>query len=153
MFALRRAALRAPLRTPLRASSSVVRTFSAVRSYSAVAKPSENSVAPGGKAGEVPTDLEQATGLERLELLAKLQGKELFDMEPLDMTHLGTVKNPIVVDSHDPIRFVGCTGYPVDAHDVIWINLDKSHEHDRCPECGSVFTMNFVGSEDDHHHH
>lgn len=65
---------------------------------------------PGGKAGEVPTDLEQATGLERQELLAKLEGKELFDMEPLNMTHIGTPKNPIVVQSHDPIRFVGCTG-------------------------------------------
>jgi cytochrome c oxidase subunit 5b len=48
--------------------------------------------------------------LEREELLAKLQGKELFDMEPLNMTHIGTPKNPIVVQSHDPIRFVGCTG-------------------------------------------
>lgn len=31
-------------------------------------------------------------------------------MEPLNMTHIGTPKNPIVVKSHDPIRFVGCTG-------------------------------------------
>lgn len=65
---------------------------------------------PGGKAGEIPTDLEQATGLERMELLSKLQGKELFDMEPLSATHLGTPKNPVVVQSHDPIRFIGCTG-------------------------------------------
>jgi cytochrome c oxidase subunit 5b len=65
---------------------------------------------PGGKAGEIPTDLEQATGLERLELLAKLEGKEFFDMEPLSATHLGTTKNPVIVKSHDPIRFVGCTG-------------------------------------------
>lgn len=43
-------------------------------------------------------------------------------------------------------------GFPVESHDVIWINLDKSHEHDRCPECGSVFAMDFVGSEEDHHH-
>lgn len=70
----------------------------------------ETNMGPGGKAGEIPTDLEQATGLERQELLAKLQGKELFDMEPLNMTHIGTPKNPVVVQSHDPIRFVGCTG-------------------------------------------
>jgi cytochrome c oxidase subunit 5b len=43
-------------------------------------------------------------------------------------------------------------GFPVESHDVIWINLDKSHEHDRCPECGSVFAMDFVGSEEEHHH-
>lgn len=76
----------------------------------AVGQPAESTMGPGGKAGEVPTDLEQATGLDRLELLAKLQGKELFDMEPLNMTHIGTPKNPIVVQSHDPIRFIGCTG-------------------------------------------
>lgn len=76
----------------------------------AVGQPAETNFGPGGKAGEIPTDLEQATGLERLELLAKLQGKELFDMEPLNMTHIGTPKSPIVVQSHDPIRFVGCTG-------------------------------------------
>lgn len=68
------------------------------------------NLGPGGKAGEVPTDLDQATGLEREELLAKLEGRELFDMEPLNMTHLGTPSNPIVVQSHDAIRFVGCTG-------------------------------------------
>ncbi|PHZ16519.1 cytochrome c oxidase, partial [Rhizopus microsporus ATCC 52813] len=107
---------------------------------------------PGAKPGTIPTDIEQSTGLERMELLAKLEGKELFDMEPLNMTHLGTVKNPIVVKSHDPIRFVGCTGFPAESHETIWINLDKSHEHDRCPECGSVYVMDFVGSEDAHHH-
>ncbi|KAI9022340.1 cytochrome c oxidase subunit VB-domain-containing protein [Phycomyces nitens] len=150
MFALRSAAIRA---APL-AARSAVRPFSVLgaRFSGAVGHAAPSSVAPGGKAGEIPTDLEQATGLERIELLAKLEGKELFDMEPLQVTHLGTPKNPIVVESHDPIRFVGCTGFPVESHDVIWINLDKSHEHDRCPECGSVFTMNFVGSEDDHHH-
>ncbi|GAA5811770.1 hypothetical protein MFLAVUS_005213 [Mucor flavus] len=149
MFALRRAAIKA---APL-AARSTVRPFSVLGArFSAVGQPAESTMGPGGKAGEVPTDLEQATGLERLELLSKLQGKELFDMEPLNMTHIGTPKNPIVVQSHDPIRFVGCTGFPVESHDVIWINLDKSHEHDRCPECGSVFEMDFVGTEDEHHH-
>jgi cytochrome c oxidase subunit 5b len=76
----------------------------------AVGHSAESNIGTGGKAGEIPNDLEQATGLEREELLAKLQGKELFDMEPLNMTHIGTPKNPIVVQSHDPIRFVGCTG-------------------------------------------
>ncbi|KAI8372169.1 cytochrome c oxidase subunit VB-domain-containing protein [Blakeslea trispora] len=150
MLALRRAAIKAaPLAT--RAS---VRPFSVLgaRFSGAVGHNVESSLGPGGKAGEIPTDLEQATGLERAELLLKLQGKELFDMEPLDMTHKGTPKSPIVVKSHDAIRQIGCTGYPVESHDVIWINLDKSHEHDRCPECGSVFKMDFVGSEEEHHH-
>lgn len=135
----------------------------------------EKNIGPGAAAGEVPTDLQQATGLEREELLAKLEGRELFDMEPLNMTHLGTKSNPIVVKSYDAIRFVGCTGktvwkdckkgfsvinrichcqlgYPAESHDTIWLTLDKSHEFDRCPECGSVYKMDFVGSEDAHHH-
>ncbi|KAI9472155.1 MAG: cytochrome c oxidase subunit VB-domain-containing protein [Benjaminiella poitrasii] len=151
MYSLRRAALKA---APIAARTSIVRPFSVLgaRFSGAVGHNVETNLGPGGKTGHVPTDLEQATGLERQELLAKLEGREFFDMEPLNMTHIGTVKNPIVVKSHDPIRFVGCTGFPAESHDVIWINLDKSHEHDRCPECGSVFTMDFVGSEEDHHH-
>ncbi|KAI9275683.1 cytochrome c oxidase subunit VB-domain-containing protein [Phascolomyces articulosus] len=151
MFALRRAAVAV---APVAARASV-RPFSVMgaRLSGAVSAESiEKNLGPGGQAGQVPTDLEQATGLERIELLAKLEGKEFFDMEPLNMTHIGTVKNPIVVKSHDNVRFVGCTGYPAESHDTIWISLDKSHDNDRCPECGSVFTMDFVGSEDDHHH-
>jgi hypothetical protein len=30
--------------------------------------------APGAKPGTIPTDLDQATGLERLELIGKMQG-------------------------------------------------------------------------------
>ena len=44
---------------------------------------------PGGKAGTVPTDLEQATGLERLEILGKMQGIDVFDMRPLDSSRTG----------------------------------------------------------------
>ncbi|ORE04855.1 COX5B-domain-containing protein [Rhizopus microsporus var. microsporus] len=150
MFSIRRAALKA---APLAARTSV-RPFSVLgaRLSGAVGHNVESNLGPGAKPGTIPTDIEQSTGLERMELLAKLEGKELFDMEPLNMTHLGTVKNPIVVKSHDPIRFVGCTGFPAESHETIWINLDKSHEHDRCPECGSVYVMDFVGSEDAHHH-
>jgi hypothetical protein len=48
----------------------------------------------------MPTDEQQATGLERFELLGKLQGQEVFDMEPLQMTHLGTTENPIQIKSY-----------------------------------------------------
>lgn len=88
-------------------------------------------VGPGGKPGTVPTDEDQSTGLERFQLMGKLQGVEVFDMEPLDMTHLGTKENPIVVKSLDTYRYVGCTGYPVDSHDTIWLTVEKDHEHDR----------------------
>jgi cytochrome c oxidase subunit 5b len=45
---------------------------------------------PGGAPGTVPTDLEQATGLERLEILGKMQGVDVFDMRPLDASRKGT---------------------------------------------------------------
>jgi hypothetical protein len=45
---------------------------------------------PGAQPGTVPTDAEQATGLERLEVLGKMQGIDIFDMRPLDASRLGT---------------------------------------------------------------
>lgn len=58
----------------------------------------------GAKDGEMPTDEQQATGLERFELLGKLKGVDVFDMEPLQMTHLGTTENPIKIQSFVSIR-------------------------------------------------
>lgn len=45
--------------------------------------------APGAQPGTIPTDLEQATGLERLEILGKMQGIDVFDMKPLDASRKG----------------------------------------------------------------
>ena len=44
----------------------------------------------GAQPGTMPTDLEQATGLERLEILGKMQGVDIFDMSPLDASRKGT---------------------------------------------------------------
>lgn len=44
---------------------------------------------PGAKPGTVPTDMEQATGLERLEILGKMEGVDVFDMRPLDSSRRG----------------------------------------------------------------
>ena len=55
----------------------------------------EDLFGPGAKPGTVPTDLEQATGLERLELLGKLEGKDIFDMTPLDSSRKGTQLSPL----------------------------------------------------------
>lgn len=48
---------------------------------------------PGAAPGTVPTDLEQATGLERLEILGKMQGIDIFDMKPLDASRKGISKS------------------------------------------------------------
>ena len=53
----------------------------------------------GGKAGEVPTDINQSTGLERLQTLGFLEGIEVFDNQPLDSSRIGTLDNPVLVYS------------------------------------------------------
>ncbi|KAH9862752.1 hypothetical protein J1614_010845 [Plenodomus biglobosus] len=110
---------------------------------------------PGAQPGTVPTDAEQATGLERLEILGKMQGVDIFDMRPLDASRLGTMADPITVNSAGDEQYVGCTGFPSDSHNVLWITLTRDEPKSRCMECGSVYEMHYVGPEDDGHsdHH
>lgn len=83
----------------------------------------EDLVGPGAQPGTVPTDLEQATGLERLEILGKMEGVDIFDMRPLDASRLGTMKEPIIVRSAGEEQFAGCTGFPADSHTVHWLGV------------------------------
>lgn len=71
-------------------------------------------------------------------------------MEPLEVPHMGTPKNPIKVSasllsrlnvhligtinwmqvfSLDTWRIVGCTGFPVDSHDTLYgkVTTEKGH--------------------------
>ena len=77
----------------------------------------------GAEVGTVPTDVEQATGLERLEILGKMQGIDIFDMKPLPSDRLGTLKDPIMVRSFGEEQYCGCTGCPADSHNVKWITV------------------------------
>lgn len=52
-------------------------------------KTEDDLFAPGAKPGTIPTDIDQATGLERLELIGKMQGIDIFDMRPLDASRKG----------------------------------------------------------------
>ncbi|KAK5994397.1 Cytochrome c oxidase polypeptide IV [Cladobotryum mycophilum] len=122
------------------------KTFSEVKSE-------DDLFGPGAQPGTVPTDLEQATGLERLEILGKVEGVDIFDMRPLDASRKGTMENPILVRSAGEEQLAGCTGYPADSHTVTWLGLTKDRPIERCPECGGVYKMEFVGAHDDHHHH
>ncbi|ETN42538.1 uncharacterized protein HMPREF1541_01695 [Cyphellophora europaea CBS 101466] len=111
---------------------------------------------PGAKPGTIPTDLEQATGLERLEILGKMQGIDIFDMRPLPSDRTGTFEDPIVVDSAGEELQCGCTGSPADSHLVRWVVVSRDRPYQRCDECGSVYKMRYVGPPDDphdHHHH
>ena len=49
----------------------------------------EDLLPPGGEPGTVPTDLDQSTGLERFEIMGKMQGIDVFDMKPLDASRKG----------------------------------------------------------------
>ncbi|SCU87780.1 LAMI_0D07448g1_1 [Lachancea mirantina] len=109
-------------------------------------------IGPGAKQGEVPTDLEQETGLARLELLGKLEGIDVFDTKPLDSSRKGTMENPIIVETYDDYRYVGCTGSPADSHTTMWLKPTVGKVA-RCWECGSVYKVNAVGVPSDDNHH
>ncbi|MCJ1298263.1 Cytochrome c oxidase subunit 4 [Hypocenomyce scalaris] len=106
---------------------------------------------PGAATGTVPTDLDQATGLERLEILGKMQGIDIFDMKPLDASRKGTLDNPIVVRSFGDEQYAGCTGVPADSHVTIWLTMSRDRPIERCPECGNVLKMEYVGPPDEAH--
>lgn len=102
-------------------------------------KTEEDLLPPGAPVGTIPTDLDQATGLERFEILGKMQGVDVFDMKPLDasrkgttiseswpdsgLTYIGTMDDPIVVNSFGDEQYLGCTGYPADSHVTIWLTV------------------------------
>ncbi|GMM31468.1 cytochrome c oxidase subunit IV [Martiniozyma asiatica (nom. inval.)] len=108
-------------------------------------------IGKGAKEGEVPTDIQQATGLERLELLGKLEGIEVFETEPLDSSRKGTMADPIMIDSYDDFRYVGCTGSPAGSHVVMWLK-PTTEKVARCWECGSVYKLNYLGNGESHGH-
>ncbi|KAL9125167.1 MAG: hypothetical protein Q9217_005588 [Psora testacea] len=54
-------------------------------------KSEEDLLPPGAEPGTIPTDLEQSTGLERFEILGKMQGIDVFDMRPLDSSRKGAL--------------------------------------------------------------
>jgi len=116
-------------------------------------KTEEDLLPPGAPVGTVPTDLDQATGLERLEILGKMQGVDVFDMRPLDASRRGTLEDPIMVRSAGDEQFAGCTGSPADSHIVHWLRMTRERPVERCPECGSAYKMDYVGPTEDAHDH
>ena len=64
---------------------------------------------PGGKTGEISTDEQQATGLERFQLLGEMEGYDAFDLQALDSSRVGTLQDPIKVYS---LVSSSCTNFP-----------------------------------------
>ena len=99
MFA---AALR-PTSLAARAALRPART-AAVRAISSTAArrsdvPTPQIFGEGAKPGQVPTDENQSTGLERLQVLGAIEGVEVFDLKPLDSSRIGTLADPVKVFS------------------------------------------------------
>ncbi|CAN6191384.1 unnamed protein product [Urochloa humidicola] len=101
-----------------------------------------------------------ATGLEREEIEAELQGMKRFDMDA-PVGPFGTKEAPAVIQSYFNKRIVGCPGGEgEDEHDVVWFWLEKGKPHE-CPVCTQYFTLDVIGEggspdghddDDDHHH-
>ncbi|CCD23302.1 cytochrome c oxidase subunit IV NDAI_0B02670 [Naumovozyma dairenensis CBS 421] len=141
----------APKTTTTTKTDSQITTGKTASSLAEVNGP-ETLIGVGAKEGTVPSDVEQATGLERLELLGKLEGIEFFDTKPLDASRKGTMKDPIIINSYDDYRYVGCTGSPAGSHTIMWLK-PTVEKVARCWECGSVYKLNPVGVPDPDHSH
>lgn len=99
--------LASALRAAARPAARVARqSFKPARAFSVSARVSSGGPPPpqlfgeGAKPGTVPTDIEQATGLERLQLLGELEGISVFDDQPLESSRLGTKADPVKVLSY-----------------------------------------------------
>ncbi|KAK4771342.1 hypothetical protein SAY87_031874 [Trapa incisa] len=85
-----------------------------------------------------------ATGHEREELEAELEGRDLLDIN-FPVGPFGTKEAPAVVDSYYDKRIVGCPGGEgEDEHDVVWFWLEKGKPHE-CPVCSQYFVLEVVG--------
>ncbi|KAG8656299.1 putative cytochrome c oxidase subunit 5b-like isoform X2 [Manihot esculenta] len=100
-----------------------------------------------------------ATGHEREELEAALQGKDVLEINH-PVGPFGTKEAPAVVKSYYDKRIVGCPGGEgEDEHDVVWFWLEKGKPHE-CPVCSQYFVLEVVGpggppdghgDDEDHH--
>ncbi|XP_004077550.1 cytochrome c oxidase subunit 5B, mitochondrial [Oryzias latipes] len=89
-------------------------------------------------AGGIPTDEEQATGLERATMEALKQGKDPYSiLKPKHYT--GTKEDPHIVPSIGNKRLVGCL-CEEDNTAIVWFWLHEG-EAQRCPSCGSHYKL------------
>ena len=100
----------------------------------------------------MPTDAEQATGLEKRQLDAEAKGEEVFGD---DILHgpFGTPEAPVVVKSVFDTRIVGCMGGPNSEHDLLW-HVVSHGKPLVCLECGQTFQLEKVEDPllaDSHH--
>ncbi|XP_012875214.1 PREDICTED: cytochrome c oxidase subunit 5B, mitochondrial [Dipodomys ordii] len=88
--------------------------------------------------GGVPTDEDQATGLEREIMMARQKGQDPYNILAPKVA-AGTKEDPNLVPSISNKRIVGCI-CEEDNCTVIWFWLHKG-ETQRCPGCGSHYKL------------
>lgn len=108
-------------------------------------------IGPGAKEGTIPTDYEQATGLQRLELLGKREGVDVFDMEMPISEGKGTMQDPYLVPTYIGYRYVGCKGTPEQDHKPYWMKVEEG-KVSRCWQCGTVLKAKYLGEPGMAHH-
>ncbi|XP_033014899.1 cytochrome c oxidase subunit 5B, mitochondrial [Lacerta agilis] len=89
-------------------------------------------------AGGIPTDEEQATGMERKTMKALEKGLDPYNMLP-PKRYAGTKEDPNIVPSITDKRLVGCI-CEEDNSTVIWFWLHKGNPQ-RCPSCGAHYKL------------
>ncbi|EKX54599.1 hypothetical protein GUITHDRAFT_160714 [Guillardia theta CCMP2712] len=129
---------RSILRPSVSAGASAVRTFSGRAPL-----PEPTWKQQDNLDNVVPTNLDQATGLERAEMLAEMNGEKIFDEHMI--TPFGTKENPVVIESIFDERIVGCPGDCASGdtrnnNEIRWF-LVTSKEPFVCPTCNQVYTL------------
>ncbi|KAK0133436.1 Cytochrome c oxidase subunit 5B, mitochondrial [Merluccius polli] len=90
----------------------------------------------GMAAGGIPTDEEQATGLEKVIMTAAKEGADPYNlMRPKE--YAGSKADPHMVPSISNKRIVGCEE---DNTAVVWFWLHQG-EAQRCPSCGAHYQL------------
>ncbi|KAF2614576.1 hypothetical protein F2Q70_00010029 [Brassica cretica] len=121
---------------------------------------SESVVETSVKKKKVEDVMPIATGHEKEELEAELEGRRLLDID-FPEGPFGTKEAPAIVKSYYDKRIVGCPGGEgEDEHDVVWFWLEKGKSFE-CPVCTQYFELEVVGpggppdghGDEDHEHH
>lgn len=116
-----------------------------------VTGPDGSLIGPGAQPGTIPTDLEQATGLERFELLGKREGVDVWDSENPITEGKGTMQDPYLVPTYFGYRFVGCKGKNGEDHKPYWMRVEEG-KPGRCWHCGNVYAAKYLGDPAHQHH-
>ncbi|XP_053195862.1 cytochrome c oxidase subunit 5B, mitochondrial-like [Scomber japonicus] len=126
-------AARLLLRSAFRASSACRAPVSAPV-CAPMSAPSRGMAAGGG----IPTDEEQATGMERIIMKAMKEGTDPYSMmKPKEYS--GSKADPHLVPSITNKRLVGCV-CEEDNTAVVWFWIHEGEAH-RCPSCGSHYKL------------